>query len=85
MSQNTVRPMIPIEEITPNGLYEVFVQKVLANGKLADALWEKRDRLLLATIYGCKHLSAFKRRKHQLDEEISKHIKEIIWEVKGLE
>ena len=80
------RPIIPIEEeITPDGLYEGFAQKMLENQKLADDLWEKRDRLLLATIYGCKYLGAFKRGKYQLDEEISKHIKAMIWEVKGVE
>ena len=50
-------------EITPDGLYEAFAICMEANETEADELWEKRERLLLATVYGCRHLGAFKRRK----------------------
>ena len=58
------KTIIPItEEITPDGLYEAFAICMAANKTEADELWEKRERLLLTTVYGCRHLSAFKRRK----------------------
>ena len=78
------KTIIPItEEITPDGLYEAFAIRMEANEKEADELWEKRERLLLATVYGCRHLGAFKRRKRMLDEKIAKHIRSIIWGIKG--
>ena len=58
------KTIIPImEEITPDGLYKAFAIRMEANETEADELWEKRERLLLATVYGCRHLGAFKRRK----------------------
>ena len=57
------KTIIPITEITPDGLYEAFAIRMEANETEADKLWEKRERLLLATVYGCRHLGAFKRRK----------------------
>ena len=58
------KTIIPItEEITPDGLYEAFAICMEANKTEADELWEKRERLLLATVYGCRHLGPFKRRK----------------------
>ena len=58
------KTIIPItEEITPDGLYEAFAIRMEANKTEADELWEKRERLLLATVYGCRHLGAFKRKK----------------------
>ena len=58
------KTIIPItEEITPDGLYEAFAIKMEANETEADELWEKRERLLLATIYRCRDLGVFKRSK----------------------
>ena len=69
------RTIIPVtEEITPDGLYEAFVIQMEVNEKDADELWEKRERPLLVTVYGCRHLCAFKQRKHILDDKISRHI-----------
>ena len=79
-----VKTIIPImEEITPDDLYEAFSICMEANETEANELWEKRERFLLATVYGCRHLSAFKRRKQMLDEKIAKHIRGIIWGMKG--
>ena len=77
------KTIIPImEEITPDGLYEAFAIRMEANEKEADELWEKRENLLLVTVYGCRHLVAFKRRKRMLDEKIVKHIRSMIWGIK---
>ena len=57
-------------------VWKQMKQKLMNSGK-------KRERLLPATVYGCRHLGALKRRNQMLDEKIAKHVRSIIWGIKG--
>ena len=41
-------------EVTPDGTYEVLIERWQRDEKLQMETWLKEDRLLLATVYGCR-------------------------------
>jgi len=41
-------------EVTPDGIYEALIERWQKDEKLQMEMWLKEDRLLLATVYGCR-------------------------------
>ena len=61
-------------EVTPDRIYEVLIERWQKDKKLQMETWLKEDRLLLATVYGCRMVQNYKKRKGDLMDVIFKAI-----------